>query len=224
VTTSSESAADRVGESGGAPRSRDERKALQRRNILDAARQVFFRDGFIAANLDVVAQLAGVAKGTLYRYFDNKAELYVAVLAKDGQVFEGRLREAARSTDDPVEQIRRVGRFYYEHWTSHREYFQIFWALENQAVIGALPPEVVEAVEQLWEECLRVLADVVRGGVERGVFAPCDAWVAANVLWTTANGLIQSETIESRRHILGERSPSDVFDTMVEMMLRALRA
>ena len=58
-----------------------ERRAQQRLRIFEAARGVFFRDGFMNANLDEVAQLAGVAKGTLYRYFENKADLYVALLA-----------------------------------------------------------------------------------------------------------------------------------------------
>ena len=50
---------------------REERKALQRARILEAAREVFFRDGFMAANLDEVALSAGVAKGPLYRYFES---------------------------------------------------------------------------------------------------------------------------------------------------------
>ena len=57
------------------------RKAQSRRQIIGAAREVFFRDGFMGANLDEVAERAGVAKGTLYRYFESKADLYVAVLA-----------------------------------------------------------------------------------------------------------------------------------------------
>ena len=61
--------------------SRAEKKAKSRRRILDAARDVFFRDGFMTANLDEVAERAGVAKGTLYRYFESKADLYVAVQA-----------------------------------------------------------------------------------------------------------------------------------------------
>ena len=44
---------------------RPERPAGSRDRILDAARQVFFRDGFMAANLDEVARGAGVAKCTL---------------------------------------------------------------------------------------------------------------------------------------------------------------
>jgi TetR/AcrR family transcriptional regulator len=207
--------------SGRAP-DRAERKALQRGRILEAAREVFFRDGFMAANLDEVAQIAGVAKGTLYRYFENKADLYVAVLAANGQVFEERMRAAASGPGSPAEQIRELGRFYFGHWTRNREYFQIFWALENEGLIGDLPKAVVEQVTKLWENCLQILADVIGRGVARGDFAPCDAWEVANILWTVANGLIQTEHVAPRRELRG-REVQEVFDDMVELFLRGLR-
>jgi len=201
---------------------REERKALQRSRILEAAREVFFRDGFMAANLDEVAQLAGVAKGTLYRYFANKADLYVAVLAANGQVFEERLRQTARAPGSAADQIREIGRFYYEHWARHREYFQIFWALENQEVIGDLPRSLVEDVTQLWENCLQILSEPIARGVQHGEFAPCDPWEVANILWTVANGLIQTEHAAARRELRG-RDLQQVFDDMVELFLRGLR-
>lgn len=202
---------------------RGEKKALQRKHILEAAREVFFRDGFVHANLDEVAQRAGVAKGTLYRYFENKGELYVAVLSHNGALFEERMRDAAASAEEPAEKIRRLGRFYYEHWTAHPEYFRIFWALENQEVIGELPPAVVEEVTKLWDECLRILADAIRGGTQRGRFRACDEWVIANVLWTASNGLIQNEMVPSRRANLHGHRPAEVFDAMVELVLAGLR-
>ncbi|MEN8182564.1 MAG: TetR/AcrR family transcriptional regulator [Myxococcota bacterium] len=204
-------------ESGG----RERKKALFRQRILEAAREVFFRDGFITANLDEVAQIAGVAKGTLYRYFDNKGELYVAVLSHNGEIFESRMREAALARSSPADQLRSVGRFYFEHWTRNREYFQIFWALDNQAVIGELPPGVVEEVTRLWENCLRILADVIERGVKDGHFAACDPWEVANILWTVANGLIQTEHVAPRRE-LRRRSLDQVFADMIEIFLRGL--
>jgi AcrR family transcriptional regulator len=213
--------ADELG-GDGSP-TRGEKKALQRKHILEAAREVFFRDGFVHANLDEVAQRAGVAKGTLYRYFENKGELYVAVLSHNGALFEERMRDAAASAEDPAEKIRRLGRFYYEHWTAHPEYFRIFWALENQEVIGELPPAVVEEVTKLWDECLRILADAIRGGTQRGRFRACDEWVIANVLWTASNGLIQNEMVPSRRANLHGHRPAEVFDAMVELVLAGLR-
>ena len=210
-----------MSEPGDEPVGREQKKARFRQRILEAAREVFFRDGFMTANLDEVAQLAGVAKGTLYRYFDNKGELYVAVLSHNGEIFERKMREASEAGDDPVDRVRRLGRFYFEHWARNREYFDIFWAIENQAVIGELPPGVVEEVARLWENCLRILADVIEGGVKQGLFVPCDAWEVANILWTVANGLIQTEHVATHRQLRARRLDR-VFQDSVELFLRGL--
>ncbi len=208
-------------ESAAAGSRRAEKKALARRRILESAREVFFRDGFMPANLDEIADLAGVAKGTLYRYFDNKAELYVAVLSHNGEIFEQKMRETISPKLSPAEQIRVTGRFYFEHWTGNREYFQIFWALENQQVIGDLPPGVVEEVTKLWEGCLRILADVIQLGVQRGDFVDCDAWEVANILWTLANGLIQTELVVPRRRLRRARL-DQLFQDAVDLVLRGI--
>ena len=203
---------------------REERKALQRARILEAAREIFFRDGFVAANLDEVALSAGVAKGTLYRYFESKGDLYVALLAENGRVFVERMREVAFASGSASERIRKLGRFYFGHWTRNATYFQIFWALENPAVTGHLPKQGVAAVIRLWEDCLRLLADVIRSGVDSGEFGSCDTWEVANILWTVANGLIQTEQVGPRRALLGAKSPEQAFHDMVELFLRGLAA
>jgi len=200
---------------------RAEKRALQRQRILESARVVFFRDGFMAANLDEVAERAGVAKGTLYRYFENKAELYVAVLAENGDAFERKMRDSIEEGIAPAEQVRRLSRFYFQHWTAHREYFQIFWALANEQVIGELPPAVVTEVSGLWEKCLRLLADVLDRGVRERVFAPHDSWEVAHILWTLANGLIASENAQAARN-LRRRRLETVFEDAVELALRGL--
>ena len=200
---------------------RGEKRALQRQRILESARGVFFRDGFIAANLDEVASGAGVAKGTLYRYFENKAELYVAVLSANGDAFERKMRETIEPSLPPAEQVRRMSRFYIEHWTAHREYFQIFWALENEPVIGELPDAVVAQVTALWEQCLELLAEVLERGVREGVFVAHDCWEVANILWTLGNGLIQREQAQAPRS-LRRNALEQVFEDAVELVLRGL--
>src|SRR6266508_678262 len=57
------------------------RRAADRpQEILDAALTVFVSKGFAATKLDDVAAAAGISKGLLYRYFDNKAELFKEVI------------------------------------------------------------------------------------------------------------------------------------------------
>jgi AcrR family transcriptional regulator len=226
VTTSSSDRprdADIAGDSAfAASERREARKAQSRSRILEAARGIFFRDGFMEANLDHVARNAGVAKGTLYRYFENKAELYVAVLANNGEQFERKLREAGREpTLSAPDRIRRIAHFYLEHWTRNREYFQIFWALENQAVIGELPEGVLEEVTRLWQSCLQILAEIVQAGIDEGSLEPCDAWEVANLFWTLANGLIQSEASPPHRQIR-RRPLAESFVRAIDLVLAAL--
>lgn len=212
-----------MSDSGGGPAARREaKKAASRNRILEAAREIFFRDGFMEANLDDVARGAGVAKGTLYRYFENKAELYVAVLAANGELFERKLREAGSDASLPApERIRRIARFYFAHWTQNREYFQIFWAMENQSVIGALPEGVLEEVTRLWQSCLRILAEIVEIGVAEGSLAPCEPWEISDVLWTLANGLIQSEASPPHRR-LRRRELAETFQRAIDLVLAGL--
>ncbi|MGE5507970.1 MAG: TetR/AcrR family transcriptional regulator [Chitinophagales bacterium] len=48
--------------------------------ILDAAYRVFSEKGYHEARVEEIAELAGVAKGTVYLYFSSKQELYLAML------------------------------------------------------------------------------------------------------------------------------------------------
>jgi AcrR family transcriptional regulator len=121
---------------GDSVRRRAQRKQVSRQKILDAAREVFFRDGFMAANLDEVAQLAGVAKGTLYRYFESKAELFVEVLAHNGEIFKERMYATANEGGTASERVRGVAKFYFDHWVRNRDYFEIFWAIARDSEVG----------------------------------------------------------------------------------------
>jgi AcrR family transcriptional regulator len=64
--------------------SRKERKEnitrMRRQQILDAALAVFSEKGFAEATNEEIAQIAGIAPGTIYNYFPSKRELLVEVV------------------------------------------------------------------------------------------------------------------------------------------------
>lgn len=201
--------------------SRDEKKAESRRRILDSARDVFFRDGFMRANLDEVAENAGVAKGTLYRYFESKADLYVAVLTHNHEIFHDLMRNSAKQGNDTVERVRSIARFYFAHWLDHPDYFQIFWAVDNESVIGELPRPVVDQISGFWERNLNVTHEVLERGVAEGELVACDTWEIANVLWSIANSLIESDNTKARRQI--RRRPLEpLYMHAIEIVLRGI--
>jgi TetR/AcrR family transcriptional repressor of mexJK operon len=56
------------------------RSAQKRRAILDAAREVFLKNGYPGASMDEVAALAEVSKVTIYKHFSDKHSLFIAVV------------------------------------------------------------------------------------------------------------------------------------------------
>ncbi|HOO28102.1 MAG TPA: helix-turn-helix domain-containing protein, partial [Lachnospiraceae bacterium] len=54
----------------------------KRKCILDGAVQVFTKAGFDAASMDKIAETAGVSKITIYKYFQNKETLFLAVVTE----------------------------------------------------------------------------------------------------------------------------------------------
>ncbi|MFB9626614.1 TetR/AcrR family transcriptional regulator [Nonomuraea helvata] len=65
----------------------DGRTARKRRQIMDAARPVFLRNGYVGASMDEVAALAAVSKQTVYKHFTDKEQLFTSIiLDTTGQV------------------------------------------------------------------------------------------------------------------------------------------
>lgn len=57
-------------------------KEQREEQILKAALEVFTLQGYAAATVQKIARVAGVAVGTIYKYFTSKDELFIAVMNK----------------------------------------------------------------------------------------------------------------------------------------------
>ena len=62
------------------PRSNRLPRNERRRQLLDAALEVFVSQGYHAAAMDEIAERAGVSKPVLYQHFPGKLDLYLALL------------------------------------------------------------------------------------------------------------------------------------------------
>lgn len=69
--------------------------------MLDAAARLFGAHRFHEVRMEDVAAAAEVGKGTLYRYFQDKEELYLALLDRAGKQLRERVHSAADSACGP---------------------------------------------------------------------------------------------------------------------------
>jgi AcrR family transcriptional regulator len=149
-----------VSDTPAAPSERADARA-NRRRLIEAAHQVFSERG-LDAEMKEIAERAGVGIGTIYRNFPGKDDLLAAIVA---ELIAG-LRaviQAAFDVDDPVESMRaylRGGLALVER------YGDLMMVLKH----GTLPPACREQFEHA--DLHELLHDLVRRGIERGVFRP----------------------------------------------------
>ena len=99
------------------PRSRKGVKTRAR--LIEAAKQVFERDGFLDARIVDIAETANLAPGSFYHYFDSKEQIFREV----AQAQEERLTAPpddepgiVSDNDSPRERIRRANRRYLQRY------------------------------------------------------------------------------------------------------------
>jgi TetR/AcrR family fatty acid metabolism transcriptional regulator len=83
------------------------RSAARQRQILDCAKKVFAERGFHAANISHICAEAGIGRGTLYQYFENKKAVLTAILREILGRVETLIERRGRSPILPPERLRR---------------------------------------------------------------------------------------------------------------------
>jgi len=112
-------------------------RAPPRERILQAARELFYRDGINAVSVDAVASAAETNKMTVYRHFSSKDELVAAYLAELAAEGEGVWEEVrAAHPGDPDAQLRYLMRKVSQ------------WATQSTARGCALANAAVELAER----------------------------------------------------------------------------
>lgn len=153
---------------------REREKLARRREILEAARKVFGARGYEGATLDEVAREAEFAKGTLYSYFDSKADLFAELVEYEFDNVLAQAKEALKGEPDPSAAARAVIRVFLEFFESRADFYRAALAYRETG-----KPQEVEKFRGLLMRRLGELGDLLgarlAAGIREGLFKEYDA-------------------------------------------------
>lgn len=156
------------------------RKAERPGEIIDAALECFVAKGFIATRLDEVAQRAGVSKGTLYLYFENKEALFKAVVETLVVPEIDQTEQQIQAFDGSASEL--ISHLVKQWWESVGESRLCGLPKLMIAEAGNFPELASFFVEHVIGRVRRLIAQSISRGIEAGEFKPCDPAYAARLL------------------------------------------
>jgi AcrR family transcriptional regulator len=173
-----------------------QRRAEDRpREICAAALEVFAEKGFAAAKLDEIAKRAGVSKGTLYLYFEDKEQLFRAVVRDTVVPNVENLRAALIQTGLPFADLVRL-------------FLGQFVEIANRVPIGAVAKMVISEsrnfpeLAKVWHDevvskGIGTLTALIEMGQAKGEVRDGDARLHAfTLMGPMLMGLLYRETLE----------------------------
>ncbi len=152
-----------------------ERKARERRQreraFLDAALALLDRDDWQAVTVEQIAERAEYAKGTVYRHFPSKDDLYVRLAA---DWMEGtRAALAAIDADRPFETVLDEAlRLAWQRATGDRVHARLLRHVQRADFLAGVAPESRTALARADAAVGELLAGLVGLGVEEGAIPP----------------------------------------------------
>jgi len=167
---------------------RRERERLDVRNrILDAARELFAREGTDRVTMRALAEAIEYSPTAIYYHFKDKQELLDSLCREDF----GRLLEAfhaASSPTDPVERIRAIGRAYARFGLDHPNHYRFLFMNPESFAERTLPNDQEET--HPGESAYGLLHGAVVDALAAGRFRSINSHAAAQVLWSSMHGVV----------------------------------
>lgn len=147
----------------------------KKQEILDAAARVFAEKEFHRVLIDDVASEAGVGKGTVYRYFRTKEELYFETILHALDGLSGRLDAAVAREASPARRLERIARESLQFSWQRRHLLSLLQSDERRFAMRE--GELRERRERM----MGVVQKVILEGIERREFRGVDARIAAEL-------------------------------------------
>jgi len=144
-------------------------KERREEQIYKAALKVFSKDGYYKADMDLVAQRAKIGKGTVYRYFESKKNLFVSLVEWGLNELKDEILTSIEGIDDVTEIINTALEVYFNFYKNHKGFYRVL-VYEKYNFMD----EISKKYKEKYFAHLHIIENVLQQGIQKGVFKSID--------------------------------------------------
>ena len=148
---------------------REREKLRQRQEMLAAAIELFSEKGYHNVSMHEIAQKAEFAVGTLYKFFQNKEDLYKSLILEQSDRFHETLTKAIEEADDEIEKLRNYVKAKSTVFMDNVSIVRLYFA-ETRGASFNIRAGLDSEIRERYGRFLHTLASVFESGMKRKRF------------------------------------------------------
>jgi AcrR family transcriptional regulator len=192
-------------------------RELVRRSILDAARELFVREGFENVSIRKIAERIEYSPAAIYSYFPSKDDIFFALADEGFRLFYQPARHEAVHGLPPLERIRALFWHFYEFSGEHPQYFALMFLDRSVPQIS----RVYERFAFAREMKEHLISDIQKAIDDGAMPADVPAVVVFRLL---ATGMVGVATARLCHRISASENADDLARDMLSALLAGLQA
>jgi AcrR family transcriptional regulator len=115
---------------------------LTQERILDAARELFVKYGYRNVSMRQIARELGYSHGSIYYHFENKAELFYALVREGFRLLDKLFDEIMdQEGTEPERKLKNVLKGFIQFGLTHQSHYEIMFLIKDKEVKGYLQQE-----------------------------------------------------------------------------------
>jgi AcrR family transcriptional regulator len=211
-----------------------ERRARERddirRRILDAARELFAREGYEAVTMRRVAERIEYTPPAIYFHFKDKLELVQALCEEDFAALAATF-STLEDVGDPWERLGQMGRAYVEFAHENPNHYRLLFMTKLPPELG--PPSGPEGTpDQTGAGCTpacvayAMVRSLAEEAITKGSLTPAyaDPDLVAQVLWSALHGVASLSITMGDTKGIDMRPTPALTDAMIDTLMRGMAA
>ena len=190
------------------------KKKVKRKLIIDAAIEVFSRNGFQNSTISEIAHKANVAEGTIYQYFTSKEDLFFSIPIEKTKQFYNELELHLQGINGAENKIRKFVWYYLYHLQNNPEYARALM-LEMRVNRNFANTKAFEAYRPLTHKIL----EIIEVGQEEGTIRKdTDKYMLRHLILGMLEHIVTRWLLKGEKHDM-----LDQYDEAVELLIQGIR-
>lgn len=187
----------------------------RKEEILAAAMKVFADNGYRRTKIEDIADYLNVGKGTIYRYYKSKKQLFLEVFYNGTRELMDLMHERLDGIKNPVEKQKEAVRTYFSFFDEQPELIEIMMQVRSD-----FKDEYRQQFLDCYNDYIERIQENLESGIRQGLFRELDIVKTADSIAACLQGVLQSFYI--RKYGREDLKLSEVAESVSQMILHGL--
>lgn len=185
------------------------------KDILEAAFDLFAEKGVENVTIEMIAEAAEIGKGTIYKHFKSKHEIFASLVLGRGKEVHALVKEI-----DPelpvVEKLKHTFYLYADLFFKDKKALNVFNKCEAMLTPDGLSDSFIKEIETLHEMKSSQITALFKEGIDKGIFIDADPSILTMIVTGLFSGTMQ-QLID-----MPTENPLDVVMTLEKVLLNGI--